>query len=106
MSVNETCRYAWSVTREGGDIEMQRHWFCKEFCVIFLLVSVIVRSMKTTSLERWLNSQVSPIPLISVWKFSQFCVSIVASGSLTYIPKLSLMKCFRKGRTVEGKGFM
>jgi len=58
----------------------------------------IVRSMKITVVERGVNSQVSPMLLISVLNRSHSISSVVGSESVSQIPNPSSMNCFRKDK--------
>ena len=58
----------------------------------------IVRSMKITVVERGVNSQVSPMLLISVLNCSHSISSVVGSGSVSQIPNPSSMNRRRKDK--------
>ena len=58
----------------------------------------IVRSIKVVVVERVVNSQVSPMLLISFLKRSHSNSSVVGSGSVSQIPKPLSMNCLRKER--------
>jgi len=97
VSEDEAIEYSRSVARAWWNVEVEGHQFC-----VYFVVRVMVRSMNVAVWERVVNSQVSPMLLINVWKLIQFCSSIALSSCINQMPKpLSMNR--RKEEVFLGK---